>query len=441
MCRPTAVLVTNVPMPASVLPNQSRANGGLTRSGVRSTRCDRRVAERRGASGPGGASVTERNYATARSPDGAGRHASTSRSREPSRTHTQPSVGRAPGDLGAHRAVGRRRRRHGEVAGHDGARARRRRARRPDPGRPLPTRQRTPRGWRWSPPPRDRAAGSRRRRRHTTPRCRRGHPRRRRRRSGTRGPRGHRPRRRSGARSSSWVTPSHRPPTARRPQGQPRTVPSAASATAPRRIDAVTRRDRASGLGARSAVLNGHHVVSPTPRHLRVQRQHLQVPHGSRHPPAPRRRRRRLDDRVRVSSSGTGDWHVGEHADPRTVEVLAAHGYDGSQHRAREFDPDEFDDLDLVLASRRGPRAHPAAPRPHAAPPRQDPARARVRPRGRRRGHPRDGRPVVRRRGALRPVFRRGRGRVPWHPSTTSRTSWTAGWPTGVRASMDTEQP
>jgi protein-tyrosine phosphatase len=57
---------------------------------------------------------------------------------------------------------------------------------------------------------------------------------------------------------------------------------------------------------------------------------------------------------VRVSSSGTGDWHVGEHADPRTVEVLAAHGYDGSQHRAREFDPDEFDDLDLVLASDEG---------------------------------------------------------------------------------------
>ena len=57
---------------------------------------------------------------------------------------------------------------------------------------------------------------------------------------------------------------------------------------------------------------------------------------------------------VRVSSSGTGDWHVGEHADPRTVEVLAEHGYDGSRHRAREFDPDEFDDLDLVLASDEG---------------------------------------------------------------------------------------
>jgi protein-tyrosine phosphatase len=61
-----------------------------------------------------------------------------------------------------------------------------------------------------------------------------------------------------------------------------------------------------------------------------------------------------IGDDIRVSSSGTGDWHVGEHADPRTVAVLARHGYDGSRHRAREFDPDEFDDLDLVLASDEG---------------------------------------------------------------------------------------
>lgn len=61
-----------------------------------------------------------------------------------------------------------------------------------------------------------------------------------------------------------------------------------------------------------------------------------------------------LADHVRVTSSGTGDWHVGEGADPRTVEVLARHGYDGSRHRAREFDADEFDGLDLVLAADEG---------------------------------------------------------------------------------------
>jgi len=61
-----------------------------------------------------------------------------------------------------------------------------------------------------------------------------------------------------------------------------------------------------------------------------------------------------LRGRVTVTSSGTGDWHVGEQADPRTIAILAEHGYDGSAHRAREFDPTEFDDVDLVLASDEG---------------------------------------------------------------------------------------
>ena len=61
-----------------------------------------------------------------------------------------------------------------------------------------------------------------------------------------------------------------------------------------------------------------------------------------------------LEDRVTVSSSGMGEWHVGEHADPRTVAILAAHGYDGSRHQARGFDADEFAGLDLVLASDEG---------------------------------------------------------------------------------------
>jgi protein-tyrosine phosphatase len=61
-----------------------------------------------------------------------------------------------------------------------------------------------------------------------------------------------------------------------------------------------------------------------------------------------------LADHVRVTSSGTGDWHVGEQADPRTIAILAEHGYDASRHRAREFDPEDFDDVDLVLASDEG---------------------------------------------------------------------------------------
>lgn len=74
-----------------------------------------------------------------------------------------------------------------------------------------------------------------------------------------------------------------------------------------------------------------------------------------------------LDDQVTVSSSGTGDWHVGERADPRTIDVLAAHGYDGSAHRAREFDATAFDAIDLVLAADEGHVRHlrRLAPTPH----------------------------------------------------------------------------
>ncbi|MCS5715854.1 low molecular weight phosphotyrosine protein phosphatase [Herbiconiux sp. CPCC 205716] len=57
-----------------------------------------------------------------------------------------------------------------------------------------------------------------------------------------------------------------------------------------------------------------------------------------------------LSGRVVVTSAGTGEWHVGEHADPRTVASLKSRGYDGSTHRARQFDPAWFDSLDLVVA-------------------------------------------------------------------------------------------
>ncbi len=55
-------------------------------------------------------------------------------------------------------------------------------------------------------------------------------------------------------------------------------------------------------------------------------------------------------DRVASSSAGTGDWHVGERADSRTIDALARLGYDGSQHRARQFEPADFDRYDLIVA-------------------------------------------------------------------------------------------
>ena len=52
---------------------------------------------------------------------------------------------------------------------------------------------------------------------------------------------------------------------------------------------------------------------------------------------------------IATSSAGTGDWHVGEQADARTIAALAKRGYDGSHHRARQFDTLWFDDTDLVV--------------------------------------------------------------------------------------------
>ncbi len=57
-----------------------------------------------------------------------------------------------------------------------------------------------------------------------------------------------------------------------------------------------------------------------------------------------------IGGRITSSSAGTGDWHVGEPADPRTTAALRKRGYDGAMHRARQFDPDWFGALDLVVA-------------------------------------------------------------------------------------------
>ena len=57
-----------------------------------------------------------------------------------------------------------------------------------------------------------------------------------------------------------------------------------------------------------------------------------------------------LGDRVVSTSAGTGDWHVGEPADQRTIDALERRGYDGTRHRARQFTHDDFAHNDLVVA-------------------------------------------------------------------------------------------
>jgi len=56
-----------------------------------------------------------------------------------------------------------------------------------------------------------------------------------------------------------------------------------------------------------------------------------------------------LADVVLVDSAGTGDWHLGHDADPRSRRVLSAHGYLLS-HRARQIDASWLSSIDLLLA-------------------------------------------------------------------------------------------
>ncbi|MBB3045090.1 low molecular weight phosphotyrosine protein phosphatase [Nocardioides sp. LMS-CY] len=55
-----------------------------------------------------------------------------------------------------------------------------------------------------------------------------------------------------------------------------------------------------------------------------------------------------LADLVEVTSSGTGDWHVGNPMDRRAAATLTAAGYDATRHRARQWAGP--DDADLYLA-------------------------------------------------------------------------------------------
>ncbi|MDL4813764.1 low molecular weight protein-tyrosine-phosphatase [Actinomadura opuntiae] len=75
---------------------------------------------------------------------------------------------------------------------------------------------------------------------------------------------------------------------------------------------------------------------------------------------------------VEVDSSGTGNWHVGDGADERTVAALQRAGY-RSAHIARQFEESWFDRYDLILALDQG---HLRALRAMAP---DEEARARVR--------------------------------------------------------------
>ncbi len=79
-----------------------------------------------------------------------------------------------------------------------------------------------------------------------------------------------------------------------------------------------------------------------------------------------------LDGKVEVESAGTGDWHIGEPPDRRSVSAAAERGVElgGS---ARQVTPGDFDHFDLLIAMDRFNRDDLLAMAP------DDTARSRVR--------------------------------------------------------------
>lgn len=63
-----------------------------------------------------------------------------------------------------------------------------------------------------------------------------------------------------------------------------------------------------------------------------------------------------LADRVRVSSVGTGGWHVGAGMDPRAAAELTDHGHDSAHVAAQLSDADLA--ADLIVALDRSHRTH-----------------------------------------------------------------------------------
>lgn len=59
--------------------------------------------------------------------------------------------------------------------------------------------------------------------------------------------------------------------------------------------------------------------------------------------------RAELGDRYDVDSAGTGAWHAGEGADPRSVEVAERNGV-RLTGCARQVEPEDFRSFDLILA-------------------------------------------------------------------------------------------
>ena len=68
-----------------------------------------------------------------------------------------------------------------------------------------------------------------------------------------------------------------------------------------------------------------------------------------------------------VASVGTGGWHVGDGADPRSCASALRRGYSLQQHRARQLAAADYRDFDWLLAADRSNLVEIEQRRPAAA--------------------------------------------------------------------------
>lgn len=53
-------------------------------------------------------------------------------------------------------------------------------------------------------------------------------------------------------------------------------------------------------------------------------------------------------DKFKVDSAGTGDYHIGNAPDPRSIATAKAKGIDISQQKCRQFKTSDFDEFDII---------------------------------------------------------------------------------------------
>jgi len=53
--------------------------------------------------------------------------------------------------------------------------------------------------------------------------------------------------------------------------------------------------------------------------------------------------------KIHIESAGTGDWHIGQLPDKRSVKIAKEHGLDITDQRGRQFNTADFDKFDMIF--------------------------------------------------------------------------------------------